>query len=167
MKLILDSEERNIAGSRVKIARLKNNLTQQELSAETWNTGCLCWQGKYFKNWTTQKDNYWYWTFSLIPSAKCKCQLVIGSRKISFCSNKEHYNIYPYFCKFNSPFFLLLHPIPYMRSNAHNLFVIYLTIFFRVQTKTHLSSALCSIREVCPFRLYAIILPYFSYEYKN
>jgi Helix-turn-helix. len=35
MKLILDSEERNIAGSRVKIARLKNNnLTQQELSAK-------------------------------------------------------------------------------------------------------------------------------------
>jgi len=34
MKLILDSEERNIAGSRVKIARLKNNPTQQELSAK-------------------------------------------------------------------------------------------------------------------------------------
>ncbi|MDI3477828.1 MAG: hypothetical protein PWQ59_1353 [Thermoanaerobacterium sp.] len=34
MKLILDSEQRNIAGSRVKIARLKNNLTQQELSAK-------------------------------------------------------------------------------------------------------------------------------------
>ncbi|MBE6065010.1 helix-turn-helix domain-containing protein [Clostridium cochlearium] len=34
MKLILDSEERNIAGSRVKIARLKSNLTQQELSAK-------------------------------------------------------------------------------------------------------------------------------------
>jgi len=34
MKLILDSEERNIAGSRVKIARLKNNLTQQELSTK-------------------------------------------------------------------------------------------------------------------------------------
>lgn len=34
MKLILDSEERNIAGSRVKIARLKNNMTQQELSAK-------------------------------------------------------------------------------------------------------------------------------------
>ena len=33
MKLILDSEERNIAGSRVKIARLKSNLTQQQLSA--------------------------------------------------------------------------------------------------------------------------------------
>jgi len=34
MKLILDSEERNIAGSRVKVARLKNNMTQQELSAK-------------------------------------------------------------------------------------------------------------------------------------
>lgn len=34
MKLILDSEERNIAGSRVKVARLKNNITQQELSAK-------------------------------------------------------------------------------------------------------------------------------------
>lgn len=34
MKLILDSEERNIAGSRVKIARLRNNLTQQQLSAK-------------------------------------------------------------------------------------------------------------------------------------
>ncbi|KOA19491.1 helix-turn-helix domain protein [Clostridium homopropionicum DSM 5847] len=34
MKLILDSEERNIAGSRVKIARLKNNMTQQELSVK-------------------------------------------------------------------------------------------------------------------------------------
>ncbi len=34
MKLVLDSEERNIAGSRVKIARLKNNLTQQELAAK-------------------------------------------------------------------------------------------------------------------------------------
>lgn len=34
MKLILDSEERNIAGSRVKIARLKNNMTQQELAAK-------------------------------------------------------------------------------------------------------------------------------------
>ncbi|ODM26956.1 XRE family transcriptional regulator [Clostridium sp. Bc-iso-3] len=34
MKLILDSEQRNIAGSRVKIARLKNNLTQQELSTK-------------------------------------------------------------------------------------------------------------------------------------
>jgi transcriptional regulator with XRE-family HTH domain len=34
MKLILDSEERNVAGSRVKIARLKNNMTQQELSVK-------------------------------------------------------------------------------------------------------------------------------------
>lgn len=34
MKLLLDSEERNIAGSRVKITRLKNNMTQQELSAK-------------------------------------------------------------------------------------------------------------------------------------
>ncbi|AEV66926.1 MAG: helix-turn-helix domain-containing protein [Clostridia bacterium] len=34
MKLILDSEQRNIAGSRVKIARLRNNLTQQQLSAK-------------------------------------------------------------------------------------------------------------------------------------
>lgn len=34
MNLILDSEERNIAGSRVKVARLKNNITQQELSAK-------------------------------------------------------------------------------------------------------------------------------------
>jgi transcriptional regulator with XRE-family HTH domain len=34
MKLILDSEERNIAGSRVKIARLRNSLTQQQLSAK-------------------------------------------------------------------------------------------------------------------------------------
>lgn len=34
MKLILDSEERNIAGSRVKIARLKNNMTQQEFAAK-------------------------------------------------------------------------------------------------------------------------------------
>ncbi|MBZ4664620.1 MAG: Helix-turn-helix protein [Caloramator sp.] len=34
MKLVLDSEERNIAGSRVKIARLKNNMTQQELSVK-------------------------------------------------------------------------------------------------------------------------------------
>ena len=34
MKLILDSKERNIAGSRVKIARLENNMTQQELSAK-------------------------------------------------------------------------------------------------------------------------------------
>lgn len=34
MKLILDSEERNIAGSRIKVARLKNNMTQQEVSAK-------------------------------------------------------------------------------------------------------------------------------------
>lgn len=34
MKLILDSEERNVTGSRVKIARLRNNLTQQQLSAK-------------------------------------------------------------------------------------------------------------------------------------
>ncbi|WFA08021.1 helix-turn-helix transcriptional regulator [Tissierella sp. Yu-01] len=34
MKLILDSKERNMAGSRVRIARLKNNFTQQELSAK-------------------------------------------------------------------------------------------------------------------------------------
>ncbi len=34
MKLILDSKKRNIVGSRVKIARLKNNMTQQELSAK-------------------------------------------------------------------------------------------------------------------------------------
>lgn len=34
MKLILDSEERNITGPRVKIARLKNNMTQQELSVK-------------------------------------------------------------------------------------------------------------------------------------
>ncbi|WMM24544.1 helix-turn-helix transcriptional regulator [Tissierella sp. MB52-C2] len=34
MKLILDSKERNVAGPRVKIARLKNKLTQQELSAK-------------------------------------------------------------------------------------------------------------------------------------
>jgi len=34
MKLLLDSEERNISGSRVKIARLRNNLTQQQLSAK-------------------------------------------------------------------------------------------------------------------------------------
>lgn len=32
MKLILDSEERNIAGSRIKVARLKNNMTQKQLS---------------------------------------------------------------------------------------------------------------------------------------
>lgn len=34
MKLVLDSEERNIAGFRVKTARLKNNMTQKELSAK-------------------------------------------------------------------------------------------------------------------------------------
>lgn len=34
MKLVLDSKKRNVAGARVKIARLKNNLTQQELSAK-------------------------------------------------------------------------------------------------------------------------------------
>ena len=32
MKLILDSKERNIAGPQIKAARLKNNMTQQELS---------------------------------------------------------------------------------------------------------------------------------------
>lgn len=32
MKLVLNSEKRNIAGCKVKIARLKNNLTQKELS---------------------------------------------------------------------------------------------------------------------------------------
>lgn len=32
MKLILDTEERNIAGPRVKAARLENNMTQKELS---------------------------------------------------------------------------------------------------------------------------------------
>lgn len=34
MKLILDSNERNVIGSRVKIARLNHNLTQEELSAK-------------------------------------------------------------------------------------------------------------------------------------
>lgn len=34
MKLILNSKERNISGPRVRTARLKNNLTQQELSAK-------------------------------------------------------------------------------------------------------------------------------------
>lgn len=34
MKLVLDSEERNISGPRVRIARLKNNFTQQELSVK-------------------------------------------------------------------------------------------------------------------------------------
>lgn len=32
MKLILDTEKRNIAGPRIKTARLENNMTQQELS---------------------------------------------------------------------------------------------------------------------------------------
>ncbi|RBP36555.1 helix-turn-helix domain-containing protein [Garciella nitratireducens] len=32
MKLILDSKKRNISGSRIKIARLKNKMTQRELS---------------------------------------------------------------------------------------------------------------------------------------
>ncbi|WP_077368424.1 helix-turn-helix domain-containing protein [Anaerosalibacter sp. Marseille-P3206] len=32
MKLIIDSELRNIAGPRIKEARLKNNMTQEELS---------------------------------------------------------------------------------------------------------------------------------------
>lgn len=32
MKLVLDSNERNIAGTNVKIARLKNKMTQQELA---------------------------------------------------------------------------------------------------------------------------------------
>ena len=32
MKLILDTEERNVAGPRVKAARLENNMTQKELS---------------------------------------------------------------------------------------------------------------------------------------
>lgn len=34
MKLILDSEERNIAGFRVKAARIRNSMTQKELSAK-------------------------------------------------------------------------------------------------------------------------------------
>ena len=34
MKLVLDSEKRTIIGPRVKTARLKNNLTQKELSAK-------------------------------------------------------------------------------------------------------------------------------------
>lgn len=34
MKLILDSIDRNIIGSRVKIARLNHNLTQEELSVK-------------------------------------------------------------------------------------------------------------------------------------
>lgn len=32
MRLVLGSDKRNIAGSRVKTARLRNNFTQQELS---------------------------------------------------------------------------------------------------------------------------------------
>ena len=32
MKLILDTNEKNIAGPRIKLARLKNNMTQNELS---------------------------------------------------------------------------------------------------------------------------------------
>ena len=34
VKIILDSKERNVAGTRVKIARLEKKLTQQELSAK-------------------------------------------------------------------------------------------------------------------------------------
>ncbi len=34
MKLILDSKERNVIGSRVKISRLNHNLAQEELSAK-------------------------------------------------------------------------------------------------------------------------------------
>lgn len=34
MKIIIDSKERNVAGTRVKIARLEKKLTQQELSAK-------------------------------------------------------------------------------------------------------------------------------------
>ncbi len=34
MKLVFDSKERNIAGPRIKRARLDNNLTQQQLSAK-------------------------------------------------------------------------------------------------------------------------------------
>ncbi len=34
MRLVLDSEERNVAGFRVKIARVKNNMTQKELSVK-------------------------------------------------------------------------------------------------------------------------------------
>ena len=33
MKLVLDNDNRNIIGPRLKVARLKNNLTQQQLSA--------------------------------------------------------------------------------------------------------------------------------------
>lgn len=34
MKLVLDNDNRNIIGPRLKVARLKNNLTQQQLSAK-------------------------------------------------------------------------------------------------------------------------------------
>jgi len=34
MKLILDNETRNVIGPRLKTARLKNKLTQQQLSAK-------------------------------------------------------------------------------------------------------------------------------------
>lgn len=34
VKIIIDSKERNVAGTRVKIARLEKKLTQQELSAK-------------------------------------------------------------------------------------------------------------------------------------
>lgn len=34
MKLVLDNDNRNIIGSRLKTARLKSNLTQQQLSAK-------------------------------------------------------------------------------------------------------------------------------------
>jgi len=34
MKLVLDNDNRNITGPRLKVARLKNNLTQQQLSAK-------------------------------------------------------------------------------------------------------------------------------------
>jgi len=34
MKLVLDNDNRNIIGLRLKTARLKNNLTQQQLSAK-------------------------------------------------------------------------------------------------------------------------------------
>ena len=33
MKLVLDNDNRNIIGPRLKVARLKSNLTQQQLSA--------------------------------------------------------------------------------------------------------------------------------------
>jgi len=34
LKLVLDSKNRNITGKKIKIARLNNNLTQQQLSAK-------------------------------------------------------------------------------------------------------------------------------------